>query len=94
MAALPTADRQRIQRGLMRRADLLGGVPNVLKDDLQAAINATDDWIEANQASFNAALPTAFRTNATTAQKTVLFCAVALARVSITLLRTVFGEVD
>ena len=94
MANLSTDDRQRIWRGLMRRADLLGGVPGVRKTDLRDAIDAADNWIESNQASYNAALPTPFRTNATTAQKTLLFCAVALARVSINLLRSVFGEVD
>ena len=94
MANLSTDDRRRIWRGLMRRADLFGGVSGVRKTDLQDAIDATDNWIEANQAAFNAALPVTFRTNATSAQKTILFCAVALARVSIALLRGVLGEVD
>lgn len=94
MATLPPSDRQRIWRGLMRATALFGGVSNVVKSDLQAAVDATDDWIEANQAAYNAALPTAFRTNASTAQKTMLFCAVALMRVSVNLLRAVLGEVD
>ena len=93
MAALPTLDRQRIWRGLQRFTDF-GGVPNVLKADLQAAVNATDDWIDSNQASFNSALPVAFRNNATLAQKTILFCAVAMMRVSLDFLRRTFGEVE
>jgi len=45
-------------------------------------------------ASYNTALPATFRNNATLTQKTLLFCAVALARVSIVVLRQVFGEVE
>lgn len=48
--------------------------------NLKAAIDATDDWIESNQASFNSALPTAARNNLTLSQKTLLFCFVALKR--------------
>jgi hypothetical protein len=64
------------------------------KAQLLAAVNVTDEWIEANQASFNNALPAAFRAGATLPQKTLLFCCVALARVSIAFLRRVMGEVD
>jgi len=94
MANLPTDDRVRVWRGLNRATLLFGGVPGVVKSDLQAAVNATDDWIEANQASYNAALPATFRVNASAAQKTLLFCAVALARVSTELLRSIFGGVE
>lgn len=94
MAVLSSQDRQRISTGLQRSAGIFGGVPNVLKSDLLAAVNATDDWIDSNAAAFNSALLATFRTNASQAQKTVLFCAVALGRVSFALLRLVFGEVD
>jgi hypothetical protein len=53
------------------------------KTDLAAAVNATDDWIEANQGAFNTALPVNFRTNATLTQKTLLFCYVAMRRAGI-----------
>jgi len=56
------------------------GLPGTTKPDLRAAIDATDDWIEANQGSFNAALPLPFRTAATAPQKTFLFCYVAMRR--------------
>ena len=46
--------------------------------DIRAAINAVDDWIEANQAGFNAALPLPFRNVATAGQKAALFSFVAL----------------
>jgi len=56
------------------------GWPAVTKPELRAAVDATDDWIEANQAGFNAALPQPFRGAATVPQKTFLFCYVAMRR--------------
>lgn len=91
MATLDEADRQRVWRGLMRY--LLFGWSG-LKADLRAAVDATDNWIEGNQGSYNVALPQPFRGAANDVQKTILFCAVALARVGIGALRQFFGEVD
>lgn len=95
MATLTEADRQKIWRGLMRywSSDwtLMSGFN---KSELRDAVNATDDWIESNQASFNNALPEPAKSNLTQPQKTLLFCVVALARVSIPFLRKVLGEVD
>lgn len=54
--------------------------PSLIKPDLSAALNAADQWIEDNQASFNAALPLPFRTTATLTQKTLLFAYVAYRR--------------
>lgn len=95
MTTLSTADRQRIWRGVMRywsREHEELAVVN--KTELQAAVDATDDWIDANQASFNAALPEPFASNATAAQKTFLFVVVAAMRVSPALARQIVGEVD
>jgi len=64
------------------------------KAQLYDAVAAADAWIDSNQTSYNNALPAAVKQNATLAQKTLLLCAVALARVSISTLRAVFGEVD
>ncbi len=50
------------------------------KSALRAAVDATDDWIEVNKGSYNAALPTSFRTDASLTQKTLLFCYVAMRR--------------
>ncbi len=97
MAVLPDADRVRIWRGLMRWWSSLANqaaLPNVLKADLRAAVDATDSWIDTNQAAYVAALPVTFRTNSTTAQKTLLFCCVAAMRVSLAALRMLIGEVD
>jgi hypothetical protein len=41
--------------------------------DLNAAAQATDDWIEANQAAYNTALPATFRNNANITEKTAMF---------------------
>ncbi len=94
MAVLPTLDRQRIWRGIMRywsaQRDILAGCT---KTDLQAAINAADDWIDSNAASYNSALPATFRTNATVAQKAFLLAMVAIARGNVALLRAILGEV-
>jgi hypothetical protein len=57
-----------------------GPLAVILKGDVLAAVNATDQWIEDNAAAFNTALPVAFRTNATAPQKTILFCLVAMRR--------------
>jgi len=95
MAALPEADRQKIWRGIMRWWSRVWETTGDLsKTDLKDAVDATDDWIEANQTSYNTALPAPFRNNATPEQKTLLLCAVALMRVSIDFLRAVFGEVN
>lgn len=52
--------------------------PGVLKADFLAAVNAIDDWIELNTASFNLALPQPYRGAASASQKAALLAAVAL----------------
>lgn len=47
---------------------------------LDAAIAATDDWIDANAAGYNSALPAAARNGLTAAQKAEMFSYVSLAR--------------
>lgn len=94
MAELSTADRVRIWRGLMRLWSRDRDEIDLSKSDLQDAVNETDVWINGNQAAYNSALPAAAQSGLTADQKTLLFCAVALARVGILILRRVFGEVD
>lgn len=79
MAVLDATNRLRARIGLIRQYALA----QFDKPTLDAAIAATDDWIEANQAAFNTALPVAFRTNASLAQKTLLFCVVAMRRAGV-----------
>lgn len=81
MAVLDGVARARVLAQAMRSLpEALRPWPAVTKTDLAAAIAATDDWIEANQASFNTALPQPARGALTTAQKTFLFCYVAMRR--------------
>jgi hypothetical protein len=81
MAVLDATNRLRLGNEWMRRqVETLAGVT---KTDLRAAVDATDAWIDSNQAAFNAALPTAFKNNASLAQKTLLFCYVAMRRAGI-----------
>ena len=80
MALLDQATRTTIWADFMRwLSDQLQSA-GFSKADLQAAVDATDSWIDTNAASFNTALPVAFRTAATLTQKTVLFCFVAMKR--------------
>jgi hypothetical protein len=80
MAVLPDTDRNRVWRYFMRHN--VQTAP-FTKDELRAAVDATDSWVDDNAASFNSSLPTAFRTNATAAQKTALLCWVAMRRAGI-----------
>lgn len=102
MAVLSEQDRQRVWRGLMRYWSRLNeSLPGMLKLDLRAAVDATDSWIDthggnttADNVGFNGALPNPFRTNASVAQKTLMFCAVACMRISPQFARQILGEVD
>jgi hypothetical protein len=69
--ALDATGRQRVAAQWMR--ENTSSTSGFNKADLLAAVVAIDDWIDDNQASFNQALPTAFRTGATLAQKAMLF---------------------
>lgn len=95
MAVLSNTDRQRIWRGIMRywsnEREIISGIT---KDDLQAAINAADDWLNSNAASFNNSLPATFKNNATVGQKGFLLACVTLARGNIALLRAILGSVE
>ena len=95
MAVLSETDRQRAWRGFMRYLSAqLQSVPGCTKTDFRAAVDATDTYIDGIQTAYNNALPQPFRGAATTAQKTLLFCFVALMRVSPGMARMVLGEVD
>lgn len=95
MATLSEADRLRVWRGLMRYASSQGmELDGMVKSDLKDAVDATDDWIDANQSSFNTALPSAAQTNLTLAQKTLMFCVVAVMRVDPEFVRRLLGVID
>ena len=57
-------------------------------------MNAADDWADANASLYNAALPLAFRTSASTGQKALLLAIVLLARYDPSAIRAIVGEID
>jgi hypothetical protein len=63
-----------------RRAALSG----VTSDDIRAAINAVDQWVEDNQTSFNQAIPQPARTGLTTSQKAQILFYVVRRRYEVT----------
>lgn len=72
MAVLDNATRQALWADLMRDlSDAREGV-GVTKADLRAALNAVDDWVEANSGSFNTAIPQPARSALTARQKAQL----------------------
>lgn len=75
---LDAVGRARTLAHLMRDSTL--SYAGLTKPDLAAAVAATDDWIDANQASYNTALPQPFRGTASLGLKTLVFCYVAMRR--------------
>lgn len=69
MTLLTQTDRDRLIAQLQRVETAAAAFT---KPELAAACAAADQWVEDNQAGYNAALPAAFRTKATTAQKAIL----------------------
>ena len=88
MAVLPDANRAEVARYFARAyfvaRDLTARFDH---DTLKAVVDATDAWIDLNQASYNTALPNnapaQFRNNATLEEKTLLFSYVAMKRAGI-----------
>lgn len=78
MAVLTSGNRARVAAQYQRDAAL--GETAFTKAQLTAAVAAVDDWIEATQVAFVAALPLGFRTNSTAAQKSLLLMAVVMRR--------------
>lgn len=66
---------------LFQRAGLCPG--DHLKSATVAVIGAIDDWVEANQASYNAALPALFRNNASSQLKALALFFVVRKRVGL-----------
>lgn len=77
--AMTALERQRCTAQLMR--DNESPIGAITKAELRAAIDATDDWIDANATSFNQALPENVRTQLTAVQKNWLFSYVLAMRI-------------
>lgn len=80
MAVLDNTSREQVWAEFMRKCSLSWEPLNLNKAELRAVVNAVDQWIEDNQASFNSALPEPGKSNLTAAQKVRLFMAVAAKR--------------
>ena len=57
-----------------------GKTATMHRGDLISAVQDTEDWIASNQASYVAALGTPFSSEASGAEKTLLFCYTAMKR--------------
>lgn len=80
--ALPDADRQTVAAELGRVFSRLALPCGVTRADLKAAVDAVDAWCDANQTSFNQAIPVAARTALTADQKAWLLCYVVRRRIA------------
>lgn len=80
MAVLNNANRTAVRAAYGSDLSNRSEAFSLSRPELDAAIAAIDDWIEANAAAFNAALPAAARTKLTAGQKAELFARVALKR--------------
>lgn len=81
MAVLSNADRAAVWAEFMRAIENINSTAAVLtKAELRAAVDAIDDWNEANQSSFNLAIPQPARGALTAKQKASLQLAVIARR--------------
>lgn len=80
MAALSAGDRTLGFQQYLAERNAVRDPLECNKPNIKAAFDATDAWIDANMASFNAALPLPARTALTTPQKALLLIACAQRR--------------
>lgn len=76
MAALDAAARQLAWADFMREESTARQPMGLLKANLKAALDAADDWAEANAASFNTAIPQPARGALSARQKAKLLALV------------------
>lgn len=84
MAVMTSQDRVAVWASFMRQeqmnATLQVGVNGLTKVQLQAAVDAADQWVSDNAASFNSALPVAARSALTASQKSALLMYILIRR--------------
>jgi len=83
MTVLSTAEYAEISQDMQRQFSRIFETIALTKAEIQAAISATDVWIDANASAFNLALPLSTRMNLTAKQKTRLFFIVASKRLEV-----------
>ena len=72
MATMPEEDRVAVWSEMMDELSTKRIESGFTKPELKAAVDAADQWVSDNQASFNTALPTEFKTSGTAEQKAML----------------------
>jgi hypothetical protein len=77
---LTEQERFEVWADLMRRRVF---PPGLLKSEIRAALNAADDWVDANAASYNTALPQPYRGAADPDQKAILLALICLKRAGV-----------
>ena len=80
MAVLPDAERVSAWNEFMSWWSDGPGPATLNKIELRAAVDAVDNWVDANSTSFNSALPVAARTRLTAQQKAKLLLLVVARR--------------
>ena len=86
MAVLSPSDRAAVRRGATEIIGGLSGTDRSIPIDrtqLLAVVNAADDWVDANGAAFNAAIPQPQRGLLTAKQKALILSAVVRRRYEI-----------
>lgn len=77
--ALDTANRQKVLAQIIRDA----AWPALTKPNVQAAIDAMDDFLETNSAAINNAFPSPFKATANASQKALIVAYVAMRRAGV-----------
>lgn len=80
MAVLSATDRRRARTWFLRILEEQATDAGFSKAEIDAALAAADSWADSNAASYNAALPNPFRTNASAQFKALLLAALAMRR--------------
>ena len=85
MAVLDEASRIEVWAELMRKFSRDGETIGIIKPDLRAAVDALDDYMDANAAVMNNELPQPARAELTSAQKAIILSFVVLKRYKVIL---------
>lgn len=80
MIAMPDADRAATSTALQRFFSQTAAAVGITKPELKTAVDAVDDWCDANATSFNTAIPQPARSALNSSQKAMLLAYVALRR--------------
>ena len=80
MAVLSGSDRLNIFTNYASELSRMHTETSLLKNDIKAAVNAIDDWVDANAAAFNTAIPQPARAQLTAKQKAQILFFVVMRR--------------